>query len=161
MRSSIIPASRPSPSSARRRSRGTSTRTASGKRVQALAGAKNFLIVLDDADLASAADAVFSSAFGNAGERCLAGSVVLATERVADPLVEALAEQAWTAPVGPGTDQRSVITPVISPAARTRICAAIQHALAEGARLVVGGKPAEGAGSDLFIEPTIFDNVAP
>ncbi|HEX2172899.1 MAG TPA: CoA-acylating methylmalonate-semialdehyde dehydrogenase [Dehalococcoidia bacterium] len=133
--------------------------TAAGKRVQALAGAKNFLIVLDDADLPSAADAVFASAFGNAGERCLAGSVVLATEGIADRLVAELADRARSAPVGPGDDPRNVVTPVISPNAKQRICAAMDRALEEGASLVTGGRP--GAESGLFIEPTIFDRVRP
>jgi malonate-semialdehyde dehydrogenase (acetylating) / methylmalonate-semialdehyde dehydrogenase len=135
------------------------TAAANGKRVQALAGAKNFLIVLDDAPLDEAADAVFASAFGNAGQRCLAGSVVLATPGIRGSLTQALAERVAAAPSGSGLDERNLITPVISPAARERILAGVARAVEAGAEVVVGGEAVDGPG--FFLTPTILTGVDP
>ena len=100
------PASRPSPSSAARPSPATSTRRGArhGKRVQALGGAKNHMVVLPDADVEAAADAAISAGFGSAGERCMAISVVVAVGAVADPLVEAIAARIPFVVIGPGND---------------------------------------------------------
>lgn len=133
--------------------------TANDKRVQALAGAKNFLIVLDDAPLQATADQVFSSAFGNAGQRCLAGSVVLATPGIVGPLHDALIERMNAAPRGPGTEESSVITPVISAASRDRILAALERAVDDGAEILAGGRAGEGGGC--YLEPTLIGNVRP
>ena len=132
---------------------------AAGKRVQALAGAKNFLIVLDDAPLESTADAVFASAFGNAGQRCLAGSVVLATGGIAQPLTEALVARVHAAPHGPGSDPESVITPVTNQASQDRILAAVDEAVREGARVLTGGRAIDGPG--FFLAPTIIADAGP
>ena len=103
-RSSSTPTSRPSRSSARRRSRATSTRPARrhGKRVQALGGAKNHMIVLPDADIDMAADAAVSAGYGSAGERCMAIATIVAVGDVADPLVEAIKARLPKIKVGPG-----------------------------------------------------------
>ncbi len=105
---SSIPTSPPSASSARRRSRGYiyETGTKNGKRVQALGGAKNHMVVLPDADIDMAADAAVSAAYGSAGERCMAVSVVVAVGDVADPLVGAIKERLPKVKVGPGPRAR-------------------------------------------------------
>ncbi len=94
---------------------------AAGKRVQALAGAKNHIVVMPDADLDLAVPGVFSSAFANAGQRCLAGAVGVAVGEIGDELVGRLAETAREARIGPGLDPESTVTPVTSEDARARI----------------------------------------
>ncbi len=136
------------------------TAAAAGKRVQALAGAKNFLIALDDAPLEASADAIFSSAFGNAGQRCLAGSVLLSTPAIRDNLLAALQERIAAAPQGPGTDPSAVITPVINEGSKRRILGSIEAAVDAGATVVVGGE-VEGEGADCFLQPTIIGDVDP
>jgi malonate-semialdehyde dehydrogenase (acetylating)/methylmalonate-semialdehyde dehydrogenase len=136
------------------------TAAAAGKRVQALAGAKNFLIALDDAPLEASADAIFSSAFGNAGQRCLAGSVLLSTPAIREQLLVALQERIAAAPAGPGTDPAAVITPVINKGSKRRILASIEAAVNAGATVVVGGG-LERDGDDCFLQPTIIGDVDP
>jgi malonate-semialdehyde dehydrogenase (acetylating)/methylmalonate-semialdehyde dehydrogenase len=136
------------------------TAAAHGKRVQALAGAKNFLIALDDAPLEASADAIFSSAFGNAGQRCLAGSVLLPTPGIREPLLAALQERIAAAPQGPGTDPDSVVTPLINARSKSRILSSIEAAVGAGATVLVGGKM-EGEGSDCFLAPTILADLEP
>jgi malonate-semialdehyde dehydrogenase (acetylating) / methylmalonate-semialdehyde dehydrogenase len=134
-----------------------------GKRVQALAGAKNHLIVMPDADLSTAVPAVFSSAFSNAGQRCLAGSVAVGVGGIGDELRDALAEMARDAPIAPGdepgTSADTAVTPVTTAEARDRISGYIQLGEKEGARLVVDGRGEDGEG--FFLGPTIFDQVTP
>src|SRR5215212_4490620 len=113
---------------------------AAGKRVQALAGAKNHIVVMPDADLELAVPGLFSSAMANAGQRCLAGSVGVAVGAVADELSERLAGMAREARVGPGLDPESTITPVTSEDARRRIAGYIELAEQEGAQIVVDGR---------------------
>src|SRR5205823_11078431 len=105
---------------------------AAGKRVQALAGAKNHIVVMPDADLELAVPGLFSSAFANAGQRCLAAAVGLPVGDVADELAERLAETARAAKVGPGLDPENAITPVTTAEARTRIGDYIQLGIDEG-----------------------------
>jgi malonate-semialdehyde dehydrogenase (acetylating)/methylmalonate-semialdehyde dehydrogenase len=136
------------------------TAAAAGKRVQALAGAKNYLIALDDAPLEASAEAIFSSAFGNAGQRCLAGSVLLPTPGIQEPLLAALQERIAAAPQGPGTDPASVITPLINERSKSRILTSIDAAVDAGASLLAGGR-LEGEGSDCFLAPTILTDVDP
>jgi malonate-semialdehyde dehydrogenase (acetylating)/methylmalonate-semialdehyde dehydrogenase len=136
------------------------TSAAAGKRVQALGGAKNFLVVMPDADLEAAVAAICASAFGNAGERCLATSVVVAVGDVADPLVQRLAERAAGIRLGDGSDADSQMGPVVSEAARRRIVAYIERGVAEGARLVRDGR-GEGPTTGWFVGPTLFDDVRP
>jgi malonate-semialdehyde dehydrogenase (acetylating) / methylmalonate-semialdehyde dehydrogenase len=135
-----------------------------GKRVQALAGAKNHLVVMPDADLAQAAPAVFASAFSNAGERCLAGSVAVAVGGVGDGLAAELARIAGEARLAPGTDPDvdadTAITPVTTQEALERISGYIDLGEREGARLLVDGRSARQDGG-FFLGPTLFDGVTP
>ena len=120
------------------------TAAAQGKRVQALAGAKNHVIVMPDADLDRAVPAILSSAFGSAGERCLAGSVVVAVEPVADTLVPRLAEAVRALKLGPGQDAGTDVGPVIQSDHRARVLEWIDRGRAEGAQLVAQGEIPQG-----------------
>lgn len=133
---------------------------AAGKRVQALAGAKNHLVVLPDADLDLAVKAVMGSAFGAAGQRSLAGSVVVPVGAAADPLLDRLARKAEAVRVGDPLLEDSAMGPVIRQDARERILAFIERGLAEGARLVVDGRH-RNPGGGYFVSPTLFDGVRP
>src|SRR5947208_14300 len=130
-----------------------------GKRVQALAGAKNHIVVMPDADLELAVPGLFSSAFANAGQRCLAAAVGLPVGDVADELAERLAQMARDSQVGPGLDPESSITPVTSAEARGRIADYIELGLNEGASLLVDGRMESDGG--FFLGPTILDGVRP
>ncbi len=134
-----------------------------GKRVQALGGAKNHAVVLPDADLAFAAEALIGAGYGSAGERCMAISVVVAVGDAADPLCAKLAELARRITVGPGDRPESEMGPVITGAARDRIMGLIDRGVAEGATLVVDGRalsvPGHAAG--FFVGPTLFDHATP
>ena len=136
------------------------TAAAHGKRVQALAGAKNHLIVMPDADLERAVDGIISSAFGAAGQRCLAGSVVVAVGEVADELVGRLTGAAAAVRTGDGADPQTEMGPVIRQQTRERIAGYIEQGAAEGAQLVCDGRT-EAPGSGYFLRPTIFDRVRP
>jgi malonate-semialdehyde dehydrogenase (acetylating)/methylmalonate-semialdehyde dehydrogenase len=135
-----------------------------GKRVQALAGAKNHLVVMPDADIAQAAPAVFASAFSNAGERCLAGSVAVAVGETGDRLAGELASIAREARIAPGKDPEadadSTITPVTTRQALERIAAYIDLGEQEGAELLVDGRSVPND-DGFFLGPTIFDRVTP
>ncbi|WP_435735410.1 CoA-acylating methylmalonate-semialdehyde dehydrogenase [Cellulosimicrobium sp. PMB13] len=152
------------------------TATRHGKRVQALGGAKNHMVVLPDADVDVAADAAVSAAYGSAGERCMAVSVLVAVGAVADPLVEAIRERVARLVVGPGDDPASQLGPLITAEHRDRVAARVATAEAEGATLVVDGRttPVRGAGDDsgtadraddlaagFFLHPTLVDHVRP
>jgi malonate-semialdehyde dehydrogenase (acetylating)/methylmalonate-semialdehyde dehydrogenase len=132
---------------------------AAGKRVQALAGAKNHIVVMPDADLDLAVPGTFSSAFANAGQRCLAGSVGVAVGGIADELAGRLAEAARSARIGPGLDPESTITPVTSREARERIAGYVELGEKEGASVLVDGRLAADGG--FFLGPTILDRVKP
>ena len=135
-----------------------------GKRVQALAGAKNHLVVMPDADLDLAVPAVFASAFSNAGQRCLAGSVAVGVGGIGDDMVAAISRMARDARVAPGdepdTDADSTITPVTTREALERITGYIELGEREGATLCVDGR-GQGEGGGFFLGPTVFDRVAP
>ncbi len=136
------------------------TGTKHGKRVQALGGAKNHMVVLPDADLDAAADAAVSAAYGSAGERCMAISVVVAVGAIADPLVEAIAARIPDVVVGPGDDAASMMGPLITPEHRDRVQSYVARAADEGASVVVDGSPA--ATSDgFFVGCSLLDNVEP
>ena len=139
------------------------TGTRSGKRVQALGGAKNHAVVLPDANVAFAAEAVIGAAYGSAGERCMAVSVAVAVGEVADALCTELAGRARRVAVGPGDRAGSEMGPVITCAARDRILGLIDIGVAEGATLVVDGrKPqVEGNEAGFFVGPTLFDHTRP
>jgi malonate-semialdehyde dehydrogenase (acetylating)/methylmalonate-semialdehyde dehydrogenase len=135
-----------------------------GKRVQALAGAKNHLVVMPDADLDLAVPAVFASAFSNAGQRCLAGSVAVGVGGIGDELVAGISRMAVEARVAPGnepgTDADSTITPVTTAEALERITGYIEQGEREGATLRVDGRGRDEGGG-FFLGPTVFDQVAP
>lgn len=134
--------------------------TANGKRVQALGGAKNHMLVLPDADLDLAADAAVSGGFGSAGERCMAVSVVLATEAIADELVAKIAERVSTLKTGDGT-KGCDMGPIVTEPARDRIAGYIAAGVEAGARLVLDGRdgPFDGPAEGFFVGPTLFDRV--
>jgi malonate-semialdehyde dehydrogenase (acetylating)/methylmalonate-semialdehyde dehydrogenase len=128
------------------------------KRVQALAGAKNTMIVMPDAVLDKAVPNIVSSAYGNAGERCLAGSVLVAVGGLADELVERLKEAASSMKVGPGSEEGSELTPVIRDSHREKVRGYVDLGEEEGAEVVLDGRePPREEG--FFMGPTILDNV--
>jgi malonate-semialdehyde dehydrogenase (acetylating) / methylmalonate-semialdehyde dehydrogenase len=131
---------------------------AHGKRVQALAGAKNSMIVMPDAILEKAVPNIISSAYGNAGERCLAGSVLVAVGEVADPLIEKLKEGAKAMKVGPGYEEDSELTPLIRDSHRQKVKEYVDLGEEEGAEVVLDGRepPLE---EGFFFGPTIIDKV--
>ncbi|GAB2610248.1 CoA-acylating methylmalonate-semialdehyde dehydrogenase [Pseudactinotalea suaedae] len=139
------------------------TATATGKRVQALGGAKNHGVILADADLEDAADHLTAAAFGSAGERCMALSVAVVTDEVADELVSLLADRARAVKVAPGDQPDADMGPVITAAAKERIEGLISSAEREGADLVVDGRglQVEGHEEGFFVGPTLIDNVSP
>lgn len=136
------------------------TGTANGKRVQALGGAKNHMLVLADADVDMAADAAVSAAYGSAGERCMAVSVVLAADEIADVLVAKVAERIPSIKVGAGTDDDSEMGPLITGEHRDKVKGYIDGAADGGATIVVDGRdgvPADG----YYVNPTLLDHVEP
>ena len=137
------------------------TGSRNGKRVQALGGAKNHAVVMPDADLAFAAEALIGAAYGSAGERCMAVSVVVAVGDAGDALRDKLAERARRIAVGPGDRKESDMGPVITCAARDRIVGLIDRGVDEGAALVVDGRKPSVAGHEdgFFVGPTLFDQV--
>jgi malonate-semialdehyde dehydrogenase (acetylating)/methylmalonate-semialdehyde dehydrogenase len=139
------------------------TGTRHGKRVQALGGAKNHMIVLPDADMELAADAAVSAGFGSAGERCMAISVVVTVGDAADQLLPRVQERIAKLRVGPGTDPDSEMGPLVTGAHRDRVVGFIDQGVAEGANLLADGRgfSPEGHESGFFVAPTLFDNVTP
>jgi len=137
------------------------TGTAHGKRVQALGGAKNHMVVLPDADVDVAADAATSAGFGAAGERCMAVSVVVAVDPVGDRLVEAIADRARSVRVGPGADPDSQMGPLITREHRDRVAGYLDEGVAEGAALVVDGRDLATSGEPggFWLGPSVFDQV--
>ena len=134
------------------------TATANGKRCQALGGAKNHMIVLPDADIDMAADAAVSAAYGSAGERCMAVSLLVAVGDVADPLVEAIKQRIPKVKVGDGMDAASEMGPLITREHRDKVASYIGGD--EGATVVVDGR--DGCPDDgFFLAPTLLDDVEP
>ena len=136
--------------------------SASGKRVQALGGAKNHMIVMPDADMDQAADALMGAGFGSAGERCMAISVAVPVgEKTADRLVASLAPRIHALKVGPATDPESEMGPVITAEAKKRISDLIAEGVKEGAELVVDGRGLELQGYErgFFLGGSLFDRV--
>ncbi len=131
-----------------------------GKRVQALGGAKNHLIVMDDADLDRTVTAILSSAFGNAGQRCLAGSVAVGVGAVGDVLARTIAEQAERLVVGPGDDPRTDMGPVIRAERKRELEGYIEEGEQVGAKLVLDGRGV-GPGEGFYLGPTVFEGVTP
>ena len=139
------------------------TGTANGKRVQALGGAKNHMVVLPDADVEMAADAAVSAAYGSAGERCMAISVVVAVGDVADPLVEAIEKRLPKIKIGPGQEEGSEMGPLITKEHRDKVASYLDEGKHQGASLRVDGREhvlyEEGKG--FFLGVSLLDNVTP
>ncbi|WAL69786.1 CoA-acylating methylmalonate-semialdehyde dehydrogenase [Amycolatopsis cynarae] len=137
------------------------TGTRHGKRVQALGGAKNHMVVLPDADLDLAADAAVSAGFGSAGERCMAVSVVVAVDPVGDELVGRIAERMGRLKVGDGRDPESEMGPLVTAAHRRRVESHVEAGVAAGAELVVDGRGLRVTDGGFWLGPTLFDRVTP
>lgn len=138
------------------------TATRNGKRVQALGGAKNHMLVLPDADVPMAADAAVSAAYGSAGERCMSISVVVAVGNVADPLIAAIRERIAGIKVGPGHEAGNEMGPLITREHRDRVSSYVANAASEGATVAVDGR--RNAVSDragFFLGPSLLDQVQP
>ncbi|MGH9093604.1 MAG: CoA-acylating methylmalonate-semialdehyde dehydrogenase, partial [Acidimicrobiales bacterium] len=139
--------------------------TEAGKRVQALGGAKNHMVVLPDADVGSAADAAVSGAYGSAGERCMAVSVVVAVGSVAGPLVEAIRSRLSHLKIGAGSDPASEMGPLITAEHRDRVAAVVAGASEEGATVVVDGTRTDlGPGAEpagFYTGGSLLDDVRP
>jgi malonate-semialdehyde dehydrogenase (acetylating)/methylmalonate-semialdehyde dehydrogenase len=132
-----------------------------GKRVQALGGAKNHMVVMPDAVIDKTVAGLVGSAFGAAGQRCMAGSTVVTVGAAHEALMPALREATEALRIGDGMDEGTDVGPVISRAARDRIEEAIDRAEAEGARVLVDGRGAAADPDAAFVGPTILDGVAP
>jgi malonate-semialdehyde dehydrogenase (acetylating) / methylmalonate-semialdehyde dehydrogenase len=134
-----------------------------GKRVQALGGAKNHMVVMPDADMDQAADAALNAAYGSAGERCMAISVLVAVGAAGDLLVERLQERLPGIRIGDGLDANSDMGPLISAEHRDRVAGYIDRGAAEGATVLVDGRAAkvEGRSSGFFLGPCLLDHVTP
>ncbi len=132
-----------------------------GKRVQALGGAKNHLLVMPDANLEQAVDGIMGAAYGSAGERCMAVSVAVAVGNVADQLVEKIYNKAENLVVAPWTDNTSQMGPVISKEHKEKIEDYISSGVNEGAKLLLDGRnfKIQGYENGYFVGPTLFDNV--
>jgi malonate-semialdehyde dehydrogenase (acetylating)/methylmalonate-semialdehyde dehydrogenase len=137
------------------------TAAAEGKRVQALGGAKNHLVVMPDADLPKTVEAIIGSAFGAAGERCLAGSVLVAVGTVADPLLALLSEKVGAMKIGDGAEPGVEMGPVVTKEHKARIEGYIEKGVAEGAKPLCDGRAAGRDRAGFFVGPTIFDHVRP
>jgi malonate-semialdehyde dehydrogenase (acetylating)/methylmalonate-semialdehyde dehydrogenase len=135
--------------------------TANDKRVQALGGAKNHMVVLPDADIDAAADAAVSAGYGSAGERCMAISVVVAVGDSGDALVDAIAQRLPSLRVGPGTEADSQMGPLITGEHRDRVSSYIERAPGEGATVVADGRTLEIDGDGFFLGASLLDNVTP
>ena len=138
------------------------TAAAHGKRVQALGGAKNHLVVLPDANLEKSVEAILGSAFGGAGERCLAGSVLVAVGDVAEPLLNLLVEKARRLRIGDGAEPGAEMGPLVTADHRQRVIGFIEKGVAEGAVPLCDGREILGERKQgFFLGPTIFDGVRP
>jgi len=137
------------------------TAAAHGKRVQALCEAKNHALVLEDAALERSAKGIMNSAFGCAGERCMALPVVVAQESIADELVALLKKYASELKIGPAYDKSSEMGPVVTDAHRQSILKWIEKGIEEGAQLVLDGREhtVPGFEKGFYLGPTIFDHV--
>jgi malonate-semialdehyde dehydrogenase (acetylating)/methylmalonate-semialdehyde dehydrogenase len=139
------------------------TATRAGKRVQALGGAKNHMVVLSDADLEMAADAAVSAAYGSAGERCMAISVLVAVGDSADRLLPKLRDRVARLKVGPGLDQGAEMGPLVTREHLARVVHYVETGVSEGAELVADGRETrvENHAGGFFLGPCLFDGVTP
>jgi malonate-semialdehyde dehydrogenase (acetylating) / methylmalonate-semialdehyde dehydrogenase len=137
------------------------TGTKAGKRVQALGGAKNHMIVLPDADIDMAADAAVSAAYGSAGERCMAISQVVAVGEVGDALIEAIKARIPNVKVGNGLDPESEMGPLVTREHRDKVASYVEGAPDEGATVVVDGRESAPDGDGFWLGVSLIDNVTP
>jgi malonate-semialdehyde dehydrogenase (acetylating)/methylmalonate-semialdehyde dehydrogenase len=137
------------------------TGTKNGKRVQALGGAKNHMVVLPDADISMAADAAVSAAYGSAGERCMAISVVVAVGEVADELVGAIKDRLPKVSVGDGMDPTSEMGPLVTREHRDKVASYLDSGPSQGATLVADGRETAPDGDGFFLGVSLLDNVTP
>jgi len=138
------------------------TGTRNGKRVQALGGAKNHMLVLPDADIAMAADAAISAAYGAAGQRCMAISVVVVVGSVADPLVDAIRQRIGRIKVGPGLAKGSEMGPLVTREHRDKVASYLDFAVEDGATIEVDGrKDTATQGDGFFLGASLIDHVSP
>ncbi len=137
------------------------TGTKHGKRVQALGGAKNHMIVLPDADIDMAADAAVSAGYGSAGERCMAVSMLVAVGHAADDLVEAIKERLPKVKVGDGMDPDSEMGPLVTREHRDKVASYIEKGREEGATIVTDGRESAPDNGGFFLGVTLLDDVKP
>jgi malonate-semialdehyde dehydrogenase (acetylating)/methylmalonate-semialdehyde dehydrogenase len=137
------------------------TAAAEGKRVQALGGAKNHLVVMPDANLPKTVENIISSAFGAAGERCLAGSVLVPVGDAAEPLLKLLVEKVNEMRVGDGINEGVGMGPLVTKEHRDRVAGYIDKGVEEGAKPLLDGRASKPKGDGFFLGPTIFDGVKP
>ncbi len=137
------------------------TGTRNGKRVQALGGAKNHMVVLPDADIDMAADAAVSAGYGSAGERCMAVSVVVAVGDAADPLVDAIKERLPKVKVGDGMDPSSEMGPLVTREHRDKVASYLDSGPEQGATVVADGRETAPDGDGFFLGVSLLDNVTP
>ncbi len=135
--------------------------TKAGKRVQALGGAKNHMVVLPDADIDMAADAAVSAGYGSAGERCMAVSVLVAVGDAADPLVDAIKERLPNVKVGDGFDPTSEMGPLVTQEHRDKVASYLESGPAQGATLVADGRETAPDGDGFFLGVSLLDDVTP
>jgi malonate-semialdehyde dehydrogenase (acetylating)/methylmalonate-semialdehyde dehydrogenase len=135
----------------------------SGKRVQALGGAKNHAVILPDADLDFAADALIGAGYGSAGERCMAISAIVAVGDIGDALVQKLADRAKNLRIGPGLGKNMDMGPLVTAAHRDKVAGYVDKGVAEGATLVLDGRSLKVTGHEkgYFLGASLFDNVKP
>ena len=137
--------------------------SSSGKRVQALGGAKNHAVVMPDADLEQTANAIIGAAYGSAGERCMAISAVIAVDSIAEPLKEILVRKMGALKIGPGNDPSNDMGPLITKEHKKKVLNYIQDGVSAGAELVIDGRehPITNGGEGFFLGPSLFDRVSP
>jgi malonate-semialdehyde dehydrogenase (acetylating)/methylmalonate-semialdehyde dehydrogenase len=136
--------------------------TRAGKRVQALGGAKNHMVVLPDADLDLAADAAVSAGFGSAGERCMAVSALVAVDPIGDELVSRIRDRVASLRIGPGSDERSEMGPLVTGPHRDKVASYLDSGVREGATLAVDGRAHRVIGGDqqgFWLGPSVLDHV--
>jgi malonate-semialdehyde dehydrogenase (acetylating)/methylmalonate-semialdehyde dehydrogenase len=139
------------------------TAATNGKRVQALGGAKNHMIVLPDADVEMAADAAVSAAYGSSGERCMAVATVVAVGGVADPLVDAISKRLPKITIGPGSDPSAEMGPLVTRQHRDKVASYLDLAKIQGAKVVEDGRkhPLYKESEGFFLGASLIDDVAP
>jgi malonate-semialdehyde dehydrogenase (acetylating) / methylmalonate-semialdehyde dehydrogenase len=145
------------------------TGTSNGKRVQALGGAKNHMVVLPDADLDLAADAAVNAGFGSAGERCMAISALVAVDPIGDDLVAKIKERVTKLTVGPGADRQSEMGPLVTQVHRDKVAGYLDTGVAQGATLeidgrthpVTGAEPGQPNSDGFWLGPSLLDHVTP